>query len=461
MPRNAPQTGEPSLMGLVPEFEDARPARTPTPSLVAPHYRLLRLLGGGGFGRVYLAQYNGPRGFQKQVALKVLHPRPVDVGLDVGARLRDEAKLMGCLSHPAIPAVTRLTMVSGAWAVEMEHVSGLDLEYVVRQQGPLPVRAALEIAAAVADALAYAHQATGSDGRKMRLVHRDIKLGNVMVTERGHVKVLDFGIARAEFEARESRTGAMVVGTRAYLSPEALEGHATDASDVYALGVALYALLSGEQLGYAITVEERHNERMIGRLNDLLTPGQLPGTPEQQHATLNLLYTMLTWAPEDRPTAAQVRERLHALAAPLRGTALTAWAQRTIPGLLERRSAELIAGVDVTGRILLEESEPRPDAPVGAAVALHHAPLLPPPPAQEPTISVDTLDSDDSDDNVIVLLPKHRAATPAPALVPQAHLPKPAPRPGLSALVLVGAVVALGGVGLLVTLIAALAFTRL
>jgi eukaryotic-like serine/threonine-protein kinase len=172
----------------------------------------------------------------RRVAIKVLHPHLA--GDDAfRTRFRREAVAAAKLAHPHI-VTTYDTGRDGDFAyIVMELVVGTTLARLLRNEGPLPLAKAVDVAIQVADALACAH----SHG----VVHRDVKPANILLREDGHVKVADFGIAKAGVGGDLTRTG-VVMGTAKYLSPEQVSGNPADAgSDIYALGIVLYEMLSG------------------------------------------------------------------------------------------------------------------------------------------------------------------------------------------------------------------------
>jgi len=339
---------EPVPMPMSRPWPTGRRRQTPTDQDQRSRYRILGLLGTGGFGRVYRAQYVGPRGFQRTCALKVLLCG--NASDETVARLRDEARLLGRLEHPGVPKVYRMALVQGGWAIEMEHVAGVDLERVQRSGLALSYRGLLEAFAAVAETLAYVHDARDEHGRPLHLVHRDLKPSNVMLTARGEVKVLDFGIARAEFEAREGRTAThMVMGTPYFMAPERFNGEAGPASDVYAVAAALFGLLARQDFGRARQERQAHDQRVVEALQQLA-----PHLPDGATPLLNLLYAMMRFEPEDRPSAAEVGQHLRRLAAGAAGPPLSAWAAELVPPLAAQRESQM----DQTevGRELVEAS---------------------------------------------------------------------------------------------------------
>ncbi len=177
------------------------------------------------------------RQLDRPVALKVLFPE-LSVDRAFVERFRREAQAAANLSHPHIVPVFDWGEDSGVYFIVMEHVDGRPLSAILRSTGALASPRAAAIAGDVASALAYAH--------RNGVVHRDVKPGNVLITDEGLVKVTDFGIARA-VNATESltQTGA-VMGTATYFSPEQAQGHPVDGrSDVYSLGVVLYEMVTG------------------------------------------------------------------------------------------------------------------------------------------------------------------------------------------------------------------------
>jgi serine/threonine-protein kinase len=172
----------------------------------------------------------------RRVAIKVLHPHLAgDDGFRT--RFRREAVAAAKLAHPHIVTTYDTGRDADVAYIVMELVEGTTLARMLKTQGPLPLAKAVDVAVQVADALACAH----SHG----VVHRDVKPANILLREDGHVKVADFGIAKAGTGHDLTRTG-VVMGTAKYLSPEQVSGSPADAgSDIYALGIVLYEMLAG------------------------------------------------------------------------------------------------------------------------------------------------------------------------------------------------------------------------
>ena len=207
------------------------------------HYSILHKLGAGGMGEVYLAQDST---LSRKVAIKFLSQNSV-AGEQARKRLVREARASAALDHPHICAVYEVGEEAGYSFIVMQYVEGETLASRIHRQ-PIEFREALEIAVQIADALAEAHS--------RRIIHRDVKPQNVMLTASGQVKVLDFGLARVvregslidsvgETETLLTAPGS-VIGTVPYMSPEQVRGEALDGrSDIFSFGAVLYEMLSG------------------------------------------------------------------------------------------------------------------------------------------------------------------------------------------------------------------------
>lgn len=203
-------------------------------NVVDNRYDVVRNLGSGGMGEVFLAR---DRALDRDVALKVLRSQFAG-DRESAERFKREALSAASLSHPNIVQVyDRGDTEDGSSYISMEYVPGGTLKDLIVRDGPLDARTAASYGYQVAEALGAAH-AKG-------VVHRDIKPQNVLISSSGHAKVADFGIARAASAASQTRTGT-VMGTAGYMSPEQALGHpATPKSDLYSLGVVLYEAVTG------------------------------------------------------------------------------------------------------------------------------------------------------------------------------------------------------------------------
>lgn len=303
----------------------------------ARKFHFLREIASGGFGSVYLAKVMHADGFSRIAAVKLLHRRWSE-NREIAQRMRDEARLLGWLRHRNIVDVIDLTSIDGRAAVIMEYLEAVDLKTLVQSLADkgevMPARAALELVSFVASALDAAYNRPPFQGEKpLRVIHRDIKPSNIMVDEAGQVKVLDFGVARAEFENRESHTQELQFGSVDYMPPERLFFEPeTDLSDVYSLGATLYEMLAGVKLGKAKGRAEKHAVFLEDRLSFLAARNPVP--PPHGEAVFGLIRSMCAYVPDQRPRATDVVTRCRALLRALDGELLTEWAEHVIPPLL-------------------------------------------------------------------------------------------------------------------------------
>jgi len=212
-------------------------------SAIGP-YQLVRLLGRGGMGEVYLAHAHGASGFTRKVAIKVL-AAALTGDADLERMLIREAVIGGMIHHRNVCAVLGLGVDEGRYYLTLEYVDGGDLERHL--DGALPEPLALHIAHEMALGLAHLHGATDERGLPLGIVHRDVRPGNVLVSTTGDVKLGDFGLAKAT--ARVDLTaGGVRKGQYRYMAPEQLAGEAvTAATDQFALAITLAELLAGRR----------------------------------------------------------------------------------------------------------------------------------------------------------------------------------------------------------------------
>ena len=195
-------------------------------------YRIVRKLGSGGMANVYLAE---DQELGRRVAIKILNDRHANDEQFV-ERFRREAKNAASLSHPNIVSIYDRGEAEGTYYIAMEYLAGRSLKELILSRGPAPVSVAVDYARQILSALRFAH--------RNGIVHRDIKPHNCLVDAEGHVKVTDFGIARAG--ASQMTEEGSIIGTAQYLSPEQARGTQVDQrSDLYSLGIVLYEMLTG------------------------------------------------------------------------------------------------------------------------------------------------------------------------------------------------------------------------
>ena len=249
-------------------------------------YEVQRRIARGGMADVFLAK---DLLLARPVAVKVLFPEFASDPAFV-ARFRREAQAAANLNHPNIVGVYDWGQEGGTYYIVMEFIDGRSLSEILRTQGTPPAKTAAGIVGDVAAALGFAH--------RNGVVHRDIKPGNIMITNAGHVKVADFGIARAMTASHEenlTQTGS-VMGTATYFSPEQAQGHdVSGRSDLYSLGVVMYEMAHGKPPFVAdspIAVAYKHVQEAPEALR-----AQHPEIPADYEA---ITMRLLAKSPDDR-----------------------------------------------------------------------------------------------------------------------------------------------------------------
>ncbi|MBP7779453.1 MAG: serine/threonine protein kinase [Acidobacteria bacterium] len=286
-------------------------------------YKILAPLGSGGFGTVFLAEDTW---IDKKVALKVPHRQSLDFG-----ELLREPRLLATLSHPNVVTVLTAERIDDVFFIVMEYVAGETLEAISDREGALDLGRALDFACQICNAVDHAHQ--------QGIIHRDLRPGNVLVTEAGIAKVADFGTSRfLEIAAH----GTTVIGSPPYMAPEQFHGKAVFASDVYSLGVTMYQLLTGRlpydapapgdldklMRGELTTSPRLHNTKIPKVIADVVLKAMAPDVSQRYARAHDLLDAILAARPAgagrrpwpaagtavaDRdPAAKDIRERLRA-----------------------------------------------------------------------------------------------------------------------------------------------------
>ncbi len=322
-------------------------------------FEFLRELDRGGFGSVYQVLVRHKDGFSHVAAVKLLHNKWMD-NEEISCRMRDEARLLGLLRHRNIVHVMDLTSIDGRTAILMEYLESIHLksaiDNITKRGEALPVRAALEISACTAAALDAAYnRPPHPKAEPLRVVHRDIKPANIMIDESGLVKVLDFGVARAEFATRESETQQLQFGSVDYMAPERLLFEAEGPeSDVYSLGATLFESLTGEKLGRAKRVLTEHTAFVADRLSFLRAIRAVPGQGAMKLESA--LTSALAYESADRPGAQELAVDLRQFARTLGGLSLQEWAEAEVPGLMSAFVPKSGREASFVGRAVDEDS---------------------------------------------------------------------------------------------------------
>jgi eukaryotic-like serine/threonine-protein kinase len=285
-------------------------------------YRILSSLGSGGFGSVFLAEDTW---IHKKVAIKVPHKQNLDF-----AEMLKEPRLLASMNHPNIVTVLTAEKQDGVFFIVMEYVSGSTLEQIIHRDGALDISRALDFTCQICNAVDHAH--------KVGVLHRDLRPGNMLVSDTGMLKVTDFGTSRfLEIAAH----GTTVIGSPPYMAPEQFYGKAVFASDVYSIGVTMYQMLTGE-LPYAspapadierlvrgelVTAPRVKNNRISKAVNDIVLKALAADPTQRYQRASDLLTDLLAPTPRRRAPAsaakeanvAEIQSRLRARETPQRG----------------------------------------------------------------------------------------------------------------------------------------------
>ncbi|MEM1348153.1 MAG: serine/threonine-protein kinase [Myxococcota bacterium] len=259
-------------------------------------YTLVRHIATGGMAEIWLAEQDGPGGFSKQLVIKRILPMMASDGHFIEMFL-DEARTVAQLTHPNIGQVFDLGEIDGSYFIAMEYIDGMDLSDLISTAAEagtfLPIEIAVRMTIDTLHALGFAHNFVDRDGQFANLVHRDVTPHNVLVSNDGVVKLVDFGVAKAKANTSKTETGA-VKGKYAYMAPEQVTGGDIDRRvDVFAAGILLFELLT--------------NQRPFG--DDLIavhnilnhpTPDPRAQRAEVPQSIVNILNIALAKSPEER-----------------------------------------------------------------------------------------------------------------------------------------------------------------
>ena len=259
-------------------------------------YQLLEKIATGGMAEVYRARAFGMAGFEKILVIKkVLDHMAQDS--DFVEMFIDEARIAVQLHHVNIVQVFDLGEVSGHYFMAMEYVHGLDLSRLLsraRNLGPFPIPIALFVVGEMLKALQFAHHQKDDDGKPLQIVHCDVSPQNVLISYAGEVKILDFGIARAAFQADTKHR--VVRGKYAYMSPEQVDGQTLDGrSDLFSLGIVLYEMLTGRRL-----FKSKNRDETLARVRRAEVPSPRSYRPEISEDLEGLLLKVLSRNRDDR-----------------------------------------------------------------------------------------------------------------------------------------------------------------
>jgi serine/threonine protein kinase len=263
----------------------------PEPTAAGPlrigRYEVISHLATGGMAQIFLARQSGLGSFERHVVLKtILRERATDQRFVT--MFLDEAKLAATLNHQNVAQVYEVDQADGSYFMAMEYVHGENtralLETTIRRGWTIPLELAVMIISGAAAGLHHAHERRGKNGQPLHIVHRDVSPANIMVGYDGSVKVLDFGIAKAEERATQT-IGGTIKGKYGYMSPEQCKGKPIDRrSDIFALGIVLYELTTLRRAFKGKDDFETMKRIVAG---DLVLPSTVvPGFPRELEAII-------------------------------------------------------------------------------------------------------------------------------------------------------------------------------
>lgn len=253
-------------------------------TVINDRYEITSLIGRGGMGNVYLAQ---DRQTAEQIALKHLKPEFIANDPEIVERFKREAEILRELDHPNIVNIRDAIFDDDAYYIVMDYIDGGTLDTLIADETALPIKRVLEIGLGIADALTRAHH--------LKIVHRDIKPANILLDHDGTPLLTDFGVAHAAGRTRMTEIGS-VIGTYAYLSPEACDGREPDErADIWSFGVVLFELLTGRR-----PFEGDKPATIITQILTADVPDVTTLRPDTPPALADLLHQMLQKNPDAR-----------------------------------------------------------------------------------------------------------------------------------------------------------------
>jgi serine/threonine-protein kinase len=362
-------------------------------------YEVISHLATGGMAQILLARQTGLGAFERHVVLKtILRERASDQRFIT--MFLDEAKLAATLNHQNIAQVYEVDQADGAYFMAMEYVHGENaraiLETTLRRGWTIPLELAVMIVSGAAAGLHHAHERKGKNGQPLNIVHRDVSPANIMVGYDGSVKVLDFGIAKAEERATKT-VGGTIKGKYGYMSPEQCKGKPIDRrSDIFALGICLYELTTLRRAFKGNDDFETMKRIVAGEV--ILPTVAVPGYPRELEA---IVLTALANDPNARfQTAAEMIEALDAFAqraklvgsntamgrfmTQLFGSKKEPWVENVDGTAVSEPAIEIDDGGEDNEKTIVVEDRRAPTAPVDAAAWQQAEPHRPSAPFEAP-----------------------------------------------------------------------------
>lgn len=300
-------------------------------------YILLESIGQGGMSAIDLAQSSVSNAqYVRFLVIKRMHAKFVEDSSFI-RMFQDEARINAELQHANIAQVYDFGQVKNEFYIAMEYIPGLDLRELQRalisQEKAIPLRVTLKIICEVLEALSYAHNRVDTYGRNMNIVHRDVNPRNVMLSVRGEIKLIDFGVAKSDTKI-EQTVNKTLKGKFAYMSPEQFEGAKLDGrSDLFAIGLMLFEMIENRRPFAKLSEVQIMHRILSGRIPQLSGPKDHP----QPHLIQDIHRKVLKTDPDERfENAQQMKDAIIEAAKPIGGIAssqeMASFLRKTIPG---------------------------------------------------------------------------------------------------------------------------------
>jgi serine/threonine-protein kinase len=226
-------------------------------------YEIIAPIRSGGMAMLYLARRRGVGGFRRLVALKLVHSHLID-DPNINRLFLQEARIAASVAHPNVVHVEEVGSADGKYFIAMEYVHGVSLDQFLtrlsKQRRRMSAKLCIWIAAQIGEALHAVHEATLDNGVPLNIVHRDVSPQNVLIGHTGHIKLIDFGIAKSQLMSYQASRGGSVLGKLRYMAPEQLQLLPVNRrTDVYALGVMLWEMLAARNLLRCFRIDDERD----------------------------------------------------------------------------------------------------------------------------------------------------------------------------------------------------------
>ncbi len=339
-------------------------------------YRLLKKLATGGMAHIFLAEQSGLGGFRKRLVIKRILPHLVGDQKFL-QMFQDEARVAAMMNHPNIVQIFELGEADESYYIAMEYVSGFNLREVIQRSNENGIWLAPEyiakLGSQICEGLEYAHNFCDDEGNHLNIIHRDISPQNIILSNQGIIKIVDFGIAKAKSNAQETQAG-IIKGKLAYMSPEQVKGQTLDRrSDLFSLGIVLHELATHQR-----PFQGKSDIDMLRAILDS-SPSRVEALrPDFPTELSNIIYRALAKDRDERyPSAREFQWDLEQFIQNA-GKAVTTFQLRELVTMLEQISGD--PNEEVSG----SNPRPAPPQPAQPAQAAHTPPPAPPMPAKQP-----------------------------------------------------------------------------